>query len=380
VGSVVLSIDISNRCCILCVAHTLVIGDRVLMHTCADPRSLARFPWGSTSWVKVSSFAFWASFLGGKYLLDAFNVMDDMARYYNQHWASIPTFTPGDKVYLDSSDIQTTRPSMKLSHRHLGPYQVECSVRCFAYCLMLPHSMRCLHPVFNVIKLTPAPPDPIIGRHQTPPPPPELIDSEEEYVVEEILDSRMFHQKLQYFVEWEGYRIVNNSWEYWDNLGNAAKVVVDFHTRHPEALWHICATAFGTISFCTISPAFTLSQCSSRRGVIVRGNPLCYTLHHTANTYAHQMLIRPNASPLAAITPFCISSDLLHYFQTLCISLFTVYIRPCQQRDLYPFLFGSPASCAFIAVTHCGCPYITHTMESIYVPIWNDLGRVKYCE
>jgi len=35
-------------------------------------------------------------------------VKDDMARYYNQHRSSAPSFAPGNKVYLDSSDIQTT--------------------------------------------------------------------------------------------------------------------------------------------------------------------------------------------------------------------------------------------------------------------------------
>ena len=117
---------------------------------------------------------------------------DDMARYYNQRRAPAPTFAAGDKVYLDSSDIQMTRRSKKLSHCCLGLYWVEHRIGCYAYRLTLPHSMRRLHPVFNVVKLTPAPPDPIAGRRRTPPPPPELVDSEEEYVVEEILDSRMF--------------------------------------------------------------------------------------------------------------------------------------------------------------------------------------------
>jgi hypothetical protein len=61
-----------------------------------------------------------------------------------------------------------------------------------AYHLTLPPLMKHLHPVFNVVKLTPAPPDPIPSRHAPPPPPPELIDGEEEYIVKEILDSRMF--------------------------------------------------------------------------------------------------------------------------------------------------------------------------------------------
>jgi len=150
--------------------------------------------------------------------------------------------------------------------------------------------MRQLHPVFNVVKLTPAPPDPIVGRCRTPPPPPELIDGEEEYVVEEILDSRMFRQKLQYMVKWEGYGIENNSWEYWDNLGNAAEVVADFHARHPGALRHICATAFGTIPFQLISPALASGRCSSRGGMIVRGTPLRHALHRTPNAYACRML------------------------------------------------------------------------------------------
>ena len=72
---------------------------------------------------------------------------DDMARYYNRCRSPAPTFSPGDMVYLDSEDIQTTRPSKKLSHRHLGPYPVERCVRKYASCLILPPPMRRLHPV-----------------------------------------------------------------------------------------------------------------------------------------------------------------------------------------------------------------------------------------
>jgi len=41
----------------------------------------------------------------------------------------------------------------------------------------------CVSPVFNVVKLSPAPDDPITGRRRNPPPPPELVDGEEEYIV-----------------------------------------------------------------------------------------------------------------------------------------------------------------------------------------------------
>ena len=144
---------------------------------------------------------------------------DDMARYYNQRRIPASMYKPGDKVYLAVSNICTTRPSKKLSHKCLGPYLVERSVStCGAYHLRLPFSMRCLHPVFNVINLMPATDDPIPGRRIPAPPPPEIIDGEEEWVVEEILDSKVVNRKLQYLVKWKDFGIEHNSWEPWDNV------------------------------------------------------------------------------------------------------------------------------------------------------------------
>ena len=99
---------------------------------------------------------------------------DNMAKYYNQKWTPAPHYQPRDKVYLDASDIQTTRPSQKLSHWRLGPFPVVNKVGNNAYHLQLPPSMSQLHPVFNV-KLSPAPEDPIPRWHPLPPPLPEII-------------------------------------------------------------------------------------------------------------------------------------------------------------------------------------------------------------
>jgi len=52
-------------------------------------------------------------------------VQDDMKKYYDRRRTPAPVFNPGDKVFLDASDIWTTRPSQKLSHRQLGPFVVE---------------------------------------------------------------------------------------------------------------------------------------------------------------------------------------------------------------------------------------------------------------
>ena len=63
---------------------------------------------------------------------------DDMARYYNQRRTPALDYRPGDKVYLDASDISTTRPSRKLSHRRLGPFTVKRKIGNRAYRLQLP--------------------------------------------------------------------------------------------------------------------------------------------------------------------------------------------------------------------------------------------------
>ena len=89
---------------------------------------------------------------------------DEMAKYYDWRRTPAPDYQPGDKVYLDASDIHTTRPSQKLSHKRLGPFSIVRKVGNRAYRLLLPFSMSRVHPVFNVVKLTRAPEDPIPGR------------------------------------------------------------------------------------------------------------------------------------------------------------------------------------------------------------------------
>ena len=104
---------------------------------------------------------------------------EDMMYYYN--WRSLaPVFKPGDQVYLDMSDIRMARLSLKLSHRRLGPFEIERQVGLLAYHLKLPHGMRQLHPVFNIVKLSAALEDPIPGRKPQALPPPIVVDGEPE--------------------------------------------------------------------------------------------------------------------------------------------------------------------------------------------------------
>jgi len=70
-----------------------------------------------------------------------------------------------------------------------------------AYRLRLPHGMKQLHPVFNVVKLTPAPDDPITGRKMEDHPLSVVINREPEWEVEELLDSRWHRRRFQYLIK-----------------------------------------------------------------------------------------------------------------------------------------------------------------------------------
>jgi len=60
---------------------------------------------------------------------------DDMAHYYNQHRMPAPTFTAGEKVFLDASNICMTCPSKKLLHCFLSPFPIVHPVGSHTYCL-----------------------------------------------------------------------------------------------------------------------------------------------------------------------------------------------------------------------------------------------------
>ena len=86
---------------------------------------------------------------------------DDMARFYDVHRQLAPTYKVGNKVWLNAQNITTTRPTMKLDHKWLGPYTVNKVILRNAYWLQLPPSFGRTHPVFFTILLRPYEEDPI---------------------------------------------------------------------------------------------------------------------------------------------------------------------------------------------------------------------------
>ena len=132
----------------------------------------------------------------------------------------------------------TTRPLKKLADKFLGPYEVIVQLGTHSVTLWLLDNLHAVHLVFLVLMLEPATLNTIPGQVQ-PPPPPVLVDGEPEFEIAKILDSKVDQRcrncKLLYLVHWTGYASTNKetSWILTMELGNAPKLVADYHVAYP---------------------------------------------------------------------------------------------------------------------------------------------------
>jgi hypothetical protein len=114
---------------------------------------------------------------------------DSMKTQFDQKIRDTPRWNVGDKVWLNSRQIATTRPKPKLDHQWLGPFPIIGKVFNSTYRLSLPESMQKVHPVIYVLVLQKHTADSIEGRRHKPPDPIE-IEGQEEWEVEDLLDCR----------------------------------------------------------------------------------------------------------------------------------------------------------------------------------------------
>ena len=152
------------------------------------------------------------------------------AKYYNQHRKD-KTYKPGDLVWVNSKNIRTLRPSKKLDFKLLGPFKITDAVGAAAYRLKLPPSLKALHHVFPISLLEPYNP-PTPGAKT--PPPTIQIEDEDEYVVDQILDSKRTRNRVYYLVRWAGYGPADDTYEPASHLLNAKEAIVQFHKDYPS--------------------------------------------------------------------------------------------------------------------------------------------------
>ena len=169
-------------------------------------------------------------------------IMDKMIIKAQKQWAQSKnpprTYQKGDLVWLEGCNLHLDRPAIKLAPKCHGPFKITRVLSPITYQLELPPQWK-IHDVFHIDLLTPYHETNIHGPNFAQPPP-DLIDGEEEYEVEEILDSRKHGRgrKVQYLVKWKGYPSSDNQWVNWDNM-HTEEALAKFREQRPKAILHI---------------------------------------------------------------------------------------------------------------------------------------------
>ena len=98
--------------------------------------------------------------------------------------------------------------------------------------LDLPHQMK-IDNNFHVSLLRPAHVGFTSQQQEHPPPILSNNNGHDIYEVEDILDSRLRRNKVQYLIRWTGYD--DTTWETHDNLQGCRDLVKEFHRKYPCA-------------------------------------------------------------------------------------------------------------------------------------------------
>ena len=151
----------------------------------------------------------------------------------NKRRMEAPDFQIDEMVWLVRKNILTNRPSAKLDAKKLGPFKIVKKIGTSAFRLELPGTMQ-IHNVFHVSLLEKYIPNRHPQRSIDAPPDPIVTNGTDRYVVEEILDSRLNHGKLDYWVHWQGYPTEARTWMWASDLTDDNPLVVNFHTKFPD--------------------------------------------------------------------------------------------------------------------------------------------------
>ncbi len=114
-----------------------------------------------------------------------------MKKQYDKGKRAARDLQVGDRIWLDSTNLSLPRPKKKLDDKRVGPFKIVKIVEkagASAYKLKLPSHWK-VHPCFNEKLLTPYIPPAFPNQELPPPLPPDLINDEEEFEIEEVLDS-----------------------------------------------------------------------------------------------------------------------------------------------------------------------------------------------
>ena len=159
-----------------------------------------------------------------------------MTKYADTRRIPPPAYKVGDAVMLSTAYLKLKRPSRKLDHKFIGPFQIQQLISPTAVRLMLPHKWI-THPTFHIAEVEPflqgnRPVDyeRILRKCAD-------IEGDEEYNMDEIKGSIKCRNRVLYHVRWLRFPKKKDwTFEPYENFSDGARTkLLQFHINHPSA-------------------------------------------------------------------------------------------------------------------------------------------------
>jgi len=153
--------------------------------------------------------------------------------YHDLHRKPDLNLQSGYMVWLLPRNIKTTRPSKKLDYNRVEPFKILAKIERSAYKLAIPPSIA-IDNTFHISLIEPYEDNRFPSQIKEPPPP-IVGEGKEEYELDEIIDSRLHYNELQYRAKWKGYLPEHDKvWYPAENCNNAEHTVQRFHQGYPR--------------------------------------------------------------------------------------------------------------------------------------------------
>ncbi len=158
------------------------------------------------------------------------SVSAEQSKYYDAKHIS-KVYAIEDKMYLCVKNIRSIRSSKKLDYKYYESYNINMLINKQSYRLKLSANMRKIHNVFHVFLLESR--KDLAEKKQTSF---IYVNDEEQWKIEQILNSRKYREKLQYYIKWLNWNDIHNEWLNANNMSHASELIAEYHEKYFEQM------------------------------------------------------------------------------------------------------------------------------------------------
>jgi hypothetical protein len=153
-------------------------------------------------------------------------VLTKQSKYYDvKHISKI--YANENKVYLCVKNIKSIRSLKKLDYKYYESYKINMFINKQLYRLKLSINMRKIHNVFHVFLLKFC--KDLAEKKQTSF---IYVNDEKQWKIKQILNSRKYRKKLQYYIKWLNWDDTYNEWLNANNMNHASDLIAEYHEKY----------------------------------------------------------------------------------------------------------------------------------------------------